>query len=164
VAAEAILELSGRLQSEASDLPTSSGSGSSARDKRQEETEADLRFRNHLLRRELERTKERIAQLGQDSCAAVLGQELVMVPGGTHASEASQQRIRRPNTAAVRSVPLTASTESGQTSKDLDDLLQKNEHSLQQLTGQLRKTELVMGQQRPMTTGHLQRAGMSCAE
>merc|ERR1719263_1797412 len=85
-AAEAILELSERLQSEAT---------SGSRLVRQEATAADLRFRNHLLRREIERTKERIDQQRADSCTAILGRELVGAVVGQEAKEASERPLRR---------------------------------------------------------------------
>lgn len=164
-AAEAILELSGRLQSEAGSHPSSRGSdtGGGLRGswKRQDETEADLRFRNHLLRRELERTKERIAQSQIDACTAVLGQDLVSVSSGNQVSASSGALPPRPRTAAARSSQGAARSESDEQCQDLDKLLQHNTDSLQQLTGQLRQTELAMGLQRPMTTGHLQRPRMA---
>lgn len=148
VAADAILELSERLQNEADGLPIPSFRSSS---RRQEDTEADLRFRNHLLRKEIERTKERIQQSRTDAFSTLLGKELVIAPS----DEAAERLSRRPRTAAPRLGQESASGSSGQRS-EIDDLLQRNEQNLLQFTGRLRETERALGMQRPMTTGHLQ--------
>lgn len=169
-AAEAVLELSGRLQNEADSLSASHGMSAGSMETKKELTAADLRFRNHLLRRELERTKEHIGQVQADSCAVMLGQELVGADStapfkrqgqhgwwmvGQEASEASEPQLRRPRTAAPKSV----AKEFANDFTDLDVLLDRNAKNLKQFTGQLRETEVAMGQQRPMTTGHLQRRG-----
>jgi len=155
-AAEAVLELSGRLQNEAGSFSSSRASGTGSRVIRQETTAADLRFRNHLLRRELERTKERMNQCRADACTAILGQELVGAIGVREASEASERLPRRPCTAAPNAGRAML-RKPAEDSTDLDALLQRNEENLQQFTGRLRETEVAMGLQRPMTTGHIQR-------
>jgi hypothetical protein len=130
--ADAILELSEKLRSEAKAIPSVP----------EGLTEADLRFKNHLLRRELEYTKQQIAHMGNDTSVALLGRNSAGV------SEISPPK--RPCTAAPR-----LRQQQGLTA-DLADLLRVNEQSLHQITGSLRKTEQALGMQRPMTTGHLQ--------
>lgn len=139
--ADAILEMSDRLRSgpmAASSVPEGF-------------TEADLRFKNHLLRRELERTKREASQMSNDTCVALLGQSPVAV-------SSSDSLPRRPCTAAPRLHEGCGQPEQQPgVQSDLLDLLRINEQSLQQITGSLRKTEQALGLQRPMTTGHLQR-------
>ena len=157
-AAEAVLELSGRLQNEAGNCSSPHGCGAASQVMRKEITAADLRFRNHLLRRELQRTKERIGQLRTESCAAMLGQELVGAAPGqlpaqrswwTVGQEASERQPRRPRTAAPK-LGQSVARESARDSTDLDGLLHHNAQNLQELTGRLRATELAMGLQRPI--------------
>lgn len=80
--AEAILDLSEKLRSGPTALSSMPGGF----------TEADLRFKNHLLRRELERTKQEVSQMNNDTCVALLADS---------SSAASERSLpRRPCTAA----------------------------------------------------------------
>lgn len=130
----------------------------------QVDTEADLRFRNHLLRRELDRVQQSVGQLRVDACSAVLGKDLGSFGGvsaaGDDAAAGRSSKSRRPATAQVRGSGANAAAKTAASSDeahDLDSLLWWNERNLQHLTGRLREAEAAMGLKRPMTTGHLQR-------